>query len=142
MGEKYNFKKCNIFSFKVLRESNILYNVELPGPPSTLHLFYNDGGEHGDEVLYGTSDGKIGLIQLTHSGPQMHWLLEKDGVHGAVQCLDNYDITGDGVKDLIVGKHDGSIEVYSYEDGEECEPLMRFSHVSFNTGRFDFDKEK
>ncbi len=44
-----------------------MYTVELPGPPSTLQLFYNDGGEHGDEVLYGTTDGKIGLVQLTRS---------------------------------------------------------------------------
>ena len=61
-----------------------MYNVELPGilkhqkilarkfklehfagPPSCLALFYNDGGENGDEVLYGTEDGKIGLLQLT-----------------------------------------------------------------------------
>ena len=37
----------------------------LAGPPSCLALFYNDGGENGDEVLYGTEDGKIGLLQLT-----------------------------------------------------------------------------
>ena len=63
LGEKVpNFMPilaCQDRSLKVLRESNILYNVELPGPPSTLHLFYNDGGENGDEVLYGTSDGKV-----------------------------------------------------------------------------------
>ena len=35
------------------------------GPPSCLALFYNDGGEDGDEVLYGTADGKVGLVQLT-----------------------------------------------------------------------------
>ena len=57
------------------------------------------------------------------------WTLEKDGAYGAVQCLDNYDITGDGVKDLIVGKHDGGIDVYQYEDGEELEPQLKFSHV-------------
>ena len=39
------------------------YSIE--GPPSCLHLFYNDGGDNGDEVLYGTSDGKIGLMKLT-----------------------------------------------------------------------------
>ena len=32
---------------------------------SSLQLFYNDGGEHGDEVLYGTIDGKIGFVHLT-----------------------------------------------------------------------------
>ena len=32
---------------------------------SSIQLFYNDGGEHGDEVLYGTTDGKIGFVHLT-----------------------------------------------------------------------------
>jgi len=45
-----------------------------------------------------------------------------------LQTIDNYDITGDGVKDLIVGRHDGNIEVYAYDD--ESEPILRFTHVS------------
>ena len=56
---------CHDRSIRVLRDSTLMYNVELPGPPSCLALFYNDGGENGDEVLYGTEDGKIGLLQLT-----------------------------------------------------------------------------
>ena len=38
-----------------------------------------------------------------------------------VQCLDKFDITGDGVRDLIVASHDGNNEVYSYYDGKEAE---------------------
>ena len=114
----------------MLRDSAVLYSAQLPGPPTCIHPFYNDGGEHGDEVLYGTADGKIGLIKLTRQEPQTHWLIDPAtsstgvfGVHGvtkganpltpstgSVQSIDNYDITGDGVKDLIVGKHDGNIE--------------------------------
>jgi Bardet-Biedl syndrome 7 protein len=45
-----------------------------------------------------------------------------------VQCLDNFDITGDGVRDLIVARHDGNIEVYSYDDGEEAEPTLKMTH--------------
>ena len=66
------------------------------------------------KVLYGTSDGRIGLVQLTRQGPNSQWLLEGgmgSGSGAAVQCLDNFDITGDGVRDLLVGRHDGSIEV-------------------------------
>ena len=37
-------------------------------------------------------------------GPNTRWLLEPDTSSGAVQSIDNYDITGDGVKDLIIGK--------------------------------------
>jgi Bardet-Biedl syndrome 7 protein len=43
------------------------------------------------------------------------------------QSIDNYDITGDGVKDLIIGRHDGNIEVYAYDD--ESEPILKFTHV-------------
>jgi len=39
------------------------------------------------------------------------WLLEREGVTSAVQTMDNYDVTGDGVRDLIVGRHDGGVEV-------------------------------
>ena len=105
-------------SIRVLRDSALMYNVELPGPPSCLGLFYNDGGENGDEVLYGTADGKIGLVQLTRNmGPNTRWLLEPETSSGAVQSIDNYDITGDGIKDLIIGRHDGNIEVYAYDEG-------------------------
>ena len=45
-----------------------------------------------------------------------------------LQTIDNYDITGDGVKDLIVGRHDGNIEVYAYDD--ESEPILKFSNVT------------
>ena len=37
-------------------------------------------------------------------GPNTRWLLEPETSSGAVQSIDNYDITGDGVKDLIIGK--------------------------------------
>lgn len=56
---------CHDRSIRVLKDSNLMYNVELPGPPTCLALFYNDGGENGDEVIYGTADGKVGLVQIT-----------------------------------------------------------------------------
>jgi hypothetical protein len=56
---------CHDRSLRVLKDSSLMYSVELPGPPTTLALFYNDGGENGDEILYGTEDGKVGLVQLT-----------------------------------------------------------------------------
>ena len=51
-----------------------------------------------------------------------------------LQTIDNYDITGDGVKDLIVGRHDGNIEVYAYDD--ESEPILKFSNVTIFSSLF------
>ncbi len=61
-----------------------MYSVELPGPPTCLSLFYNDGGEGGDEVLYGTADGKVGLVQLTRLVCYLylqHITASENGIH-------------------------------------------------------------
>lgn len=44
-----------------------------------------------------------------------------------VLCLDNYDITDDGIKDLIIGRSDGLIEVYGYDETES--PVPRYTYV-------------
>ena len=49
--------------------SEILYTCELPGPPTVLQLFYNDGGEEGEQVLYGTLDGKVGVMNIGGAEP-------------------------------------------------------------------------
>ena len=45
-------------------ESEVLYSVEVPATPSTVHLFYEDGGEYGDLLMYGTTDGRLGLLAI------------------------------------------------------------------------------
>ena len=119
---------CGDGSVKVVENSDVVYTAELPGPPTTLQLFYNDGGEGGEQVLYGTGDGKVGLITLGQGGPEAGWVMESDKSYAGVQCLDNYDVTGDGVRDLILARHDGNIEIYSYDDGEEVEPTHKLTH--------------
>lgn len=104
-----------------------LYEAEVAGPPSTMSLLYNTGGSSGREILYGTSDGKIGAIELGLEEPIPKWELPNDKKHSGVSCLDSYDITNDGTVDLIVSREDGVVEVYSYESMDNLE--LKYTYV-------------
>lgn len=45
-----------------------------------------------------------------------------------ILCVDSFDIMGDGVKELLVGRDDGTVEVYSFRNANE--PILRFDQVS------------
>ncbi|CAB1325604.1 unnamed protein product [Coregonus sp. 'balchen'] len=44
-----------------------------------------------------------------------------------VLCIDTFDILGDGVKDILVGRDDGTMEVYAIDSSDELS--LRFEHV-------------
>lgn len=119
---------CNDRVLRILEESNQLYEAEVAGPPVTLSLLYNTGGPSGREIIYDTSDGKIGAIELGLDEPIPKWELPNTKKMSGVSCLDNYDITNDGTVDLIVSREDGVVEVYSYDSMDNLD--LKYSYVN------------
>ncbi|KAJ8878257.1 hypothetical protein PR048_018834 [Dryococelus australis] len=68
---------------------------------------------------------------ISWTGVTNKWLLRGDQQCAGVTCLYCYDLTGDGTLDLLVGRQDGSIEVYPLDDSGEEEALgeSRFTHT-------------
>ncbi|CAG2186189.1 BBS7 [Mytilus edulis] len=66
-------------------------------------------------------------ISRKRFAPSHRWELPNEKRNGGVLSLDNFDITADGVLDLIVGRDDGLVEIYSYDEAEE--PVQRFNHT-------------
>lgn len=65
--------------------------------------------------------------EVTH-----RWILN-DGKHrGGILCMDCYDMSGDGILDLLIGRQDGTLDIFSLGDdaGEEGKLTQRFSYVS------------
>jgi Bardet-Biedl syndrome 7 protein len=106
----------------------LLYETEACGAPTTLHLFNNSGGFNGREVLYGTSDGKVGIIEMGVDEPVPKMEHPNEKRLGGVSSLAMYDITNDGVLDFLIARDDGSIQVYSYDPTEELS--LKYSFVS------------
>ncbi|XP_073428110.1 BBSome complex member BBS7 isoform X2 [Dendrobates tinctorius] len=117
---------CQDRVLRILEGSDLLYEVEVPGPPSVLALSSGDGGGTGEELLYGTSDGKIGLIHIARGSPVPKWEIFNEKKRGGILCIDNYDIMADGVKDILIGRDDGTVEVYGSDSAGD--PVLRFDH--------------
>uniref|UniRef100_A0A6Q2YKU6 Bardet-Biedl syndrome 7 protein homolog n=2 Tax=Esox lucius TaxID=8010 RepID=A0A6Q2YKU6_ESOLU len=118
---------CQDRVLRVLKGSELLYDIEVPGPPCVLELYNRDGGTNGEDILYGTIDGKLGLIRITDSSSSSKWEIGNEKKKGGVLCMDTFDIMGDGVKDILVGRDDGTVEVYGFDCSNE--PTLRFEHV-------------
>nr|XP_060635600.1 Bardet-Biedl syndrome 7 protein [Anolis sagrei ordinatus] len=119
---------CQDRVLRVLQGSDLLYEMEVPGPPSVLALKNGNGGDTGEEVLFGTSDGNIGLVEITGISPVEKWKIGNEKKRGGILCMDSFDILGDGVKELLIGRDDGMLEVYGFENSKS--PVLRYEYVS------------
>jgi hypothetical protein len=54
------------------------------------------------------------------------WVLESGG---GINCMCLSDVTGDGDKELIVGKQDGCVEIYSFDQMQQL-PIKRATYVN------------
>lgn len=105
----------------------MVYEAEVAGPPITLALYNQTAGFSGKEILYGTSDGKVGLIELSMEEPLPKWELPNEKRLAGISGMDCYDITNDGVLDLIISREDGTIEVFSYDSMDN--PELKYTYV-------------
>nr|XP_018917653.1 PREDICTED: Bardet-Biedl syndrome 7 protein homolog [Bemisia tabaci] len=119
----------------VLDKSALSCKYSLPSPPTVFHLFNNDGGPTKNLITVGFQDGQIALYQVPLGGPLVtKWILQNEKERGEVSCIHFYNITNEETPDLIVGRQDGSIEVYSIPEQDDLInlapfPVEKFSYV-------------
>ena len=70
-------------------------------------------------------------MKLTPSEPSYRWDMLNERKHGGITCLSTFDLTGDGLPDILVGRDDGVSEVYGFDDSNE--PRLKFTHVRRNS---------
>ncbi|VDP58532.1 unnamed protein product [Heligmosomoides polygyrus] len=75
---------CADATIRVIEGSSIAYEVHLNSVPIALYLFMGDGGHTKQLVLYGTRDGKLGLIDLKPKEGEIKWELRTSSSGGAL----------------------------------------------------------
>lgn len=62
--------------------------------------------------MYGTANGSVGLIKIAANNAATMWEIQGKT---AVETVSSGDFTQDGVEDVIIGRADGGIELYSFD---------------------------
>ncbi|XP_001603197.1 Bardet-Biedl syndrome 7 protein homolog [Nasonia vitripennis] len=116
---------CGDCAIRVLYGTKSPAVLRLPSVPTILVPYREGDVESNDRILMGTVDGKVGLLMLdSDKNIRVSWLLNKTS--SEVTSLDSFELQ-DGV-DLIIGRQDGSVEVYTLPQDEDTAPLLRFKY--------------
>ena len=130
--EKNPILGCADRFIRILQGSELYYEAATPGACTVVeHCIVNDRkrAEHNPEdkkakareVLYGTAQGGVGQIFLDGEKVRRGWVMdpktsEAPSRAGISALHGDCDLTGDGVCDVVVGRDDGSLEVYTLDE--------------------------
>ena len=138
---------CQDRMVRVIRGNDLHYEAPMAGPVLTVERYANaqpGGNTTGGfgsldvheqpafavndgryrELLYGTENGMVGQLLLDAEEMRRGWVIDpvlegRRGKSGGVQCLASHDITKDGIKDILVGRDDGGVEVWAFDTGPQ-----------------------
>ncbi|XP_019539805.2 Bardet-Biedl syndrome 7 protein homolog [Aedes albopictus] len=119
---------CSGRVLRILEHSRVRQTLELESVPTVLHV----PKCLGDRLLCGFADGKVVLfhINLSISEVKRETLVEDTENGSAVTCIGTYDLSGDGKDELVVGRRDGTLQVFTMNSDEyqfemECTQIYR-----------------
>lgn len=137
---------CSGRVLRLLEHCRVRQTVELDSVPTVLYV---PERSHGDRLLCGYADGKITLIVINHFGMDgtsdeivqfrecgivrfcvsssvsENILIEADLESSAVTALSMFDLSAEGKDDLLVGRRDGTVQVFSMPDDSDVDSEVR-----------------
>jgi hypothetical protein len=106
--------------------SSVAHEYAVSGIPSCLAV-YSALSADDASVVYGLEDGSIGLLNhaLDHDA-SLGWLIEGRRQDSGVECITCADVSESGIADVVVGRRNGTLEVWSFADPTLDAPLRVF----------------
>ncbi|CAG7829503.1 unnamed protein product [Allacma fusca] len=105
---------CKDRTLRILHRAKLNYIINLEGIPSFVVPIFGDGGESGNDVIFATTSGTFGLATIGKNDGYIKWTVETE-LNAGITCMDFFDLSSDGNKELIVGFDDGTVQVYALD---------------------------
>ncbi|KAG5865898.1 Bardet-Biedl syndrome 7-like protein [Gonioctena quinquepunctata] len=132
-GRLISLIACEGRMIRALEHARVTLSMEIESSPTVLYIF-QDGDCNA--ILFGTSDGRVGILDVENLKGFQRWLTSNESNNSPVSAIDSYDLSGNGTKQLIIGRKDGNIEVhqvYSNEESGETRCLFTYNCNEFIT---------
>ncbi|CAH0560889.1 unnamed protein product [Brassicogethes aeneus] len=101
---------CEGRMIRVIEHARVTFSIEVENSPTILQIVEENNEK---TILFGTVDGRVGIVDVEGSQSFERWLLVNDSNSSSISCIDSYDLTGNSAKNLIIGRQDGNVEVYN-----------------------------
>lgn len=127
---------CQDKHLRVIKDSDLMYEARVDGAVLTVQMYEGaipperqvDDSPSATpapsnfkvtndyrQVLYGTDNGLVGQYFLDSSSMRPGWTLGQSGKKAGVTSMTLCDVTLNGFDDIVVGRDDGTIEVFQYD---------------------------
>ena len=121
---------CQDRALRVIQGRDVIAVESCEGAVVSIHnLNFPNGSKKGkpsNELLYGTANGFLGSKTITTYGFTPAWALPGNG-RGGISALHTADVTADGVPEVLLGRDDGTFEIFGFEPGMNgAPPTTRF----------------
>lgn len=102
---------CSGRVLRLLEHCRVRQSIELKSVPTILHV---PAGK-SDRIFCGMSDGRIVAVKIGSFGNNFtqEMVIDNEECSIAVTAIDTYDLTDDGKFELIIGRRDGTVQVFS-----------------------------
>ncbi|CAL2037687.1 unnamed protein product [Caenorhabditis brenneri] len=124
---------CGNSTLQVIEGNKFDYEVRLDSIPFTVALYMGDGGHTKVLVLYGTKTGRLGLASVPQGSGKVLWEISTTST-ACVTTIVCYSVTGGQFPDIIVGKEDGLIEIYTIDETDHAQLFGTFPCEESITG--------
>nr|XP_023018079.1 Bardet-Biedl syndrome 7 protein homolog [Leptinotarsa decemlineata] len=118
---------CEGRMIRALEHARVTLSMEIESSPTILHIYEDDELRI---VLFGTTDGRIGILDVENLKGFQSWLLSNEFNKSPIGAIDSYDLSDLGRKQLIIGRMDGNVEIYSVnlkEDVEDTRLIFKYN---------------
>jgi len=122
---------CQDRCIRIVADGKLVNQIAVDGAVTAVGC-YDKSRDLPDERLkkcvIGTKNGGLSMVRVGADGASKGWTADAGpgAAKAAINCIDFYDISKDGVDDVVVGDDDGNVRVFGFDLNPDV-PTLQFS---------------